>query len=187
MDGGAHVVRRHRGHGSVCARPGGPCTGQGWEGLQLAAVWVGVGHAAQARRAWRFAHPTGRAPELHMTWRTQHYTVHLMAASAGGPTCEPLCRALPRPQVTTAGGAAVITMEQGQDWGPVQRDNGAGPGARGGARRPCPAGPPRGPAAWRACCRPRCCCAATSIPGPAGTVWNVTKDYKSGFFSSWNK
>ncbi|KAL4425109.1 hypothetical protein ABPG77_008214 [Micractinium sp. CCAP 211/92] len=46
-------------------------------------------------------------------------------------------------QVTTSGGAAVITMEQGQDWGAVQRDN--------------------------------------------GTVWNVTKDYKSGFFSSWNK
>lgn len=46
-------------------------------------------------------------------------------------------------QVTTAGGAAVITMEKGAASGPVQRDN--------------------------------------------GTVWNVTKDYKSSFFSSWNK
>ncbi len=46
-------------------------------------------------------------------------------------------------QVTTTGGAAVITMDRGQASGLVQHAN--------------------------------------------GTVWNVTKDYKSGFFSSWNK
>ena len=46
-------------------------------------------------------------------------------------------------QVTTTGGAAVITMERSQATGLVQHAN--------------------------------------------GTVWNVTKEYKSGFFSSWNK
>ncbi|PRW60711.1 glycoside hydrolase family 16 [Chlorella sorokiniana] len=46
-------------------------------------------------------------------------------------------------QVTTTGGAAVITMDRGQATGLVQHAN--------------------------------------------GTIWNVTKEYKSGFFSSWNK
>lgn len=60
------------------------------------------------------------------------------------PRCPTLCRPPPRhSQVTTTGGAAVITMDRGQALGLVQHAN--------------------------------------------GTVWNVTKDYKSGFFSSWNK
>lgn len=59
--------------------------------------------------------------------------------------CVALCRRRPelhafglplRPQVTTADGAAVITMERGQDWGPVQRDNGAARSVRN--RRPLP-------------------------------------------------
>lgn len=116
-----------------------------------------------------------------------------------------LCARLPAAQVTTAGGAAVITMENKTVDAPVQRTDGAqawlggGSNARGGA---CSGAP------GAACAVCTCPAGAVDVPLPAprwlgpcptagrpaghpspaaGSVWNVTKPYVSGFFDSWNK